>query len=106
MASIAYSDITVTPANPRRISGRQKEILCKMVFGDSALTYPSGGIDLSSAAAQKKFGHTSPLRYLIPVQNQNLTSNVQWIYDPATQKLRGFATNHIPPVVVNDPVTL
>lgn len=106
MASLAYTDLTVTPTGPRRISSRQKEVRCAITFGDSALTYPSGGIDLSSAAAQKKFGGVSPLRWLEPIQPFNLTTGVHWAYNPATQKLQGWVMGNVPPVVINESVTL
>lgn len=108
MTDLAYTDITVTPVDPRNLSGRQREVLCKLVFGDGALTYPSGGIDLSAAAAQAKFGAVTgrPLRYLSPIQDQNLTTGTKWFYDPVTQKLRAFEPTRIPRIVVEEAVTL
>lgn len=103
MTALAASDVTVTVLEQRNISNRQRENLVKVVFGNSTLTYPSGGITLPSAGS---FGFKSPLRYLIPIQDRNLTSLVQWRHDYASGTLRGYGYAHIPPIVVKESVTL
>lgn len=105
MTAIAATDITVTVIEKRNF-GRHRENLVKLVFGDSALTYPSGGIPISTDAFANKCGLPGGLRYLIPVQPQNLTSLVEWHHDYASGTLRGYGHAHIPPIVVNEAVTL
>lgn len=103
MASLAASDITTTVISTRNIASRQKENLVKLVFGDAALTYPSGGIPFPSAAS---LGLKSPLRYLFPVMDRNLTTATKWEADYANSTLRGFHTGQVPPIVYEETVTL
>ncbi len=103
MADLAASDITCTVVTQRNIANRQRENLVKLVFGDSAKTYPSGGIPVPSDA---NLGLTTPLRYLIPVQDRNLTSAIQWRHDYASGTLRGYTNSAVPPIVINESVTL
>src|SRR6476620_8308825 len=99
MPALAASDVTVTVIESRTISNRQRENLVRLTFGDSSKTYPAGGIPLPSAA---NFGFRSPLRYLLPVQDRNLTSLTQYRHDYAAGTLRGYHVGSIPLLVVDE----
>lgn len=101
MASLAASDITVTVLD-RKIYGRQRQNLVKLVFGNSTLTYPSGGVPFPSAAA---LGLKTPLTFLQLFDDSTAASSY-WKPDYANSKLRGFRDGHIPAIVIEEAVTL
>lgn len=103
MTALASSDVTVTVLDRQNVNNRMLKNLVKVQFGDSALTYPSGGVSLPAAS---KFGLRRPLQALIPIQDRNLTSLVEWRHDYASATLRGYGTGHVPSIVIDEAVTL
>ena len=49
MADIAAGDVTYTIVHHRKGEDGRQRVVAKLVFGDGALTYPSGGIPLTKA---------------------------------------------------------
>src|ERR1051325_5444348 len=92
MADLASTDVTITPQaqggapGKALIEGRKRKVLAKVTFGDSALTYPSGGVPLPSYL---KFGMVRNLEYLKIVDGDDGTGIV-WKYDYENKKLRGY----------------
>jgi hypothetical protein len=86
MPAIAAANVTVTVTKETR-TARQRMNVIKIVFGDGALTYPSGGVPLPTTVSS--FG----LRLVI--DSLNLTdgddaSGILWKYDKENHKLRGY----------------
>ncbi len=100
MAAIAASDVTVTLLD-RIITGRQRQNLLRLTFGNSALTYPSGGVPMPAASALG-------LRTIKAVQviGDTSTPGTSWGWDYTNNTLRATRTGHIPPVIVEEAVTL
>lgn len=80
MADLAASDITVTFLNLRRNNGRNFFNL-KLVFGDSAKTYPAGGIPVTIG----NLGCPNIIESL-NIYDDAL-SGYQWKYDATNKKL-------------------
>src|SRR3990167_6781439 len=90
MTAIVAADVTLT-IERRTISGKTRRNRVKIVFGDSALTYPSGGVPMPGFAS---WGMKRNLDYLT-VFDENDASGVIWKYDTTNNKLRGYAMrNH------------
>lgn len=90
MTDLAVSDITVT-IERRTIAGKTRRNRVKLVFGDGALTYPSGGIPMPVAG---NLGMKRNVDFLT-VFDENDASGIVWKYDAANHKLRGYVmTNH------------
>lgn len=83
MADIASTDITVTILNKRRVEGRTFAV-CRLQFGDGALTYGSGGIPLPSG----KFGCPNSLESVRVIDSG--TTGYSWSWDRTNNKLRAF----------------
>lgn len=49
MADIAAGDVTYTIVHHRKGEDGRQRVVAKLVFGDGALTYPSGGVPLTKA---------------------------------------------------------
>lgn len=88
MAALASSDVTIT-VQKTVITGKLRRTRCKIQFGNGALTYPSGGVPLPSAA---KFGLKSRLDYII-LTDSNDASGFIWKYDQENHKLRAWRQN-------------
>ncbi len=82
MADIARGDVTYTMMKATRVP-KQKRNIVKLVFGDGALTYPSGGIPLTLG----KLGLVNELSSLIVFDTVTFVS---WRLDRDDLKLRGF----------------
>ena len=86
MADLASSDVTVTTQpSDVEILGRKKYAICTIVFGDGALTYPSGGVPMPAV------GYFGMLRQIDSLQifDQG-ASGIVWTYDKTNRKLRGY----------------
>lgn len=101
MTALANTDITTTIID-RKWYGKQRQHLVKLVFGNSTLTYPSGGVAFPSAAS---LGLKSPLNFLQILDDVG-TTGTEWKPDYANSKLRAYRSNHIPMIVVAETVTL
>ncbi len=85
MPALAATDVTVTVEQQRR-TARQRNNRTKIVFGDGALTYPSGGVPMPGFGS---FGLKKVLEYLILIDADD-GSGIVWKYDAANNKLRGY----------------
>lgn len=90
MADLASTDVTVTlaagaPHNPRIENGKKK-CLVSIAFGDSTLTYPSGGVPMP---AYTSFGMVRNLETLVSI-DQGSDNAFTVKYDHANQKVRLF----------------
>lgn len=83
MADIAATDVTVTINNQRRVNGRSY-FNVTLVFGNSTLTYPAGGVPITRA----KLGCPNIIESLTVYDKG--TSGYNWSYDTTNQKLVGF----------------
>lgn len=101
MAALASSDITTTILDRRRY-GKQTQALVKLAFGDSSKTYPSGGLALPSASTM---GLSKPL-FAISILDVTDPLGTEWHYDYVAGKLRATRQGHIPPIVLDEAVTL
>lgn len=101
MASLANTDITCTIL-ARSWYGKQRQNLVKLVFGDGALTYPSGGVAFPSAAS---LGLKSPLKFL-QVLDDTGSLAASWMPDYANSKLRGYGNSFVPGIIHSEAVTL
>src|SRR3990167_155932 len=98
MTAIVAADVTLT-IERRAIEGKPRRNRVKIVFGDSALTYPSGGVPMPGFAS---WGMKRNLDYLT-VFDENDASGVIWKYDTTNNKLRGYAMrNHAHKFVIAD----
>src|SRR3990167_3737525 len=90
MTAIVAADVTLT-IERRTISGKTRRNRVKVVFGDSALTYPAGGVPMPAFGS---WGMKRNLDYLT-VFDENDASGVIWKYDTTNNKLRGYSMqNH------------
>ncbi len=103
MTAIASTDVTVTVLDTRFVSPREVRNKVRIVFGNSTLTYPPGGVPMPSDAS---FGLRSPLRKLLPIQDRNTTSAAEWQHDPVANTLRGYQVGAVPYLIVDEAVTL
>lgn len=85
MADLASTDVTIT-VEERTIVKKKRRNRVKIVFGDGALTYPSGGVPMPAFGS---FGFVRNLDFLILIDSSAATGTV-WKYDKANAKLRGF----------------
>lgn len=85
MVALAASDVTVT-VEERTIEGKKRRNRCKIVFGDGALTYPTGGVPLPT---YENWGMTRNLDYIILV-DPNDDIGYHWKYDLDNHKLQGY----------------
>lgn len=85
MADLVAADVTVT-VEDRQIVGKTKRNRVKIVFGDGALTYPSGGVPMPGAS---KFGMVRNLDYLILFDTDSAVG-LLWKYDKVNKKFRGY----------------
>ena len=85
MPAIAAANVTVTVVRVDR-QKKIKENIVKIVFGDGALTYPSGGVPMPAASS---FGLRQQLLELVPVDNDD-SSGFIWKYDRDNNKLRAY----------------
>jgi hypothetical protein len=89
MADIAATDVTVTIKNRNYIRGLGYRARATLAFGDGVLTYPAGGIPLSTSVLGK-------LGVLRSVESFNVEPaigdplGVQWQYDRTDKTLRGY----------------
>ena len=87
MPAIASNNLTLTIENRSiSMSAKQKRNRVKIVFGDGALTYPSGGVPLP---AKESFGMVFSLDFII-LTDQDDSQGILWKYDQANSKLRGY----------------
>lgn len=88
MPALAATDVTVTVQTKVITSGSpsRKRNRCKIVFGDGALTYPSGGVPMPAFG---KFGLKKFLTYLEFFDTDDALG-VIWKYDFENQKLRCY----------------
>lgn len=99
MTALASSDVTVA-INPqdRNILGRIKMNVGMISFGDGALTYPFGGIEMPAIGS---FGMNKEITNL---QILDSADGLVYKYDQANRKIRVFAP--APPVVFEETVTV
>jgi hypothetical protein len=85
MSDLAASDVTVT-VNEVITAGRKHRNDVKIVFGDGALTYPSGGVPMPT------FGSFGMIRNIekLALYDSNDASGIIWKYDKDNHKLRGY----------------
>jgi hypothetical protein len=80
VSNLAATDITVTLLNQRRVNGRV-HLNVQLAFGDSALTYPAGGVPITKA----KLACPNVIESLVVYDSG--TSGYKWTYDAANEKL-------------------
>lgn len=81
MSNIAAGDITYTVKNLRTLGNSKKHNRIQLAFGDSALTYPAGGIPLTKG----KLGCPNTIESLVIVDQG--TSGYQFQFDSTNTKL-------------------
>jgi hypothetical protein len=86
MTALASTDVTVT-ISERRIVGKKRRNLITIAFGNSTLTYPSGGVPMPTYGS---FGMVRQLDFLNLLDQDN-ASGVFWKYDKTNNKLRAYA---------------
>lgn len=89
MTALASSDLTITVEEKQRV-GKKHRNRCKIVFGDGALTYPSGGVPLPAFSG---FGMKRNLDYVI-LSDSNDAVGLVWKYDQANKKLRAYVQGY------------
>lgn len=80
MAALAATDVTVSFLEKRRVEGRSKNNV-QLSFGDGALTYPAGGVPITTG----KLGCPNNLESLLTYGKG--ISTYQWTYDRVNKKL-------------------
>jgi hypothetical protein len=85
MADIVAANVTIT-VERKVIAGKRKRNRVKIAFGDSALTYPTGGVPLPAFG---QFGMKRFLEY-ITLTDANDASGITWKFDQENKKLRAF----------------
>lgn len=83
MAAIAASDVVYTLQNQEITGGGYSKKVMKIVFGDGALTYPSGGVPLTKG----KMGVPNAVRSLKLIDPDDSNGYV-YKYDFANNKIR------------------
>lgn len=83
MADLAAGDLTYTLVKSRKEESSHKVINLTVAFGNSALTYPSGGIPLTSA----KLGTPNHIVDLI-IDGPASADGLVYKYDKANNKIR------------------
>jgi hypothetical protein len=91
MAAIAATNVTITCNREDMAIAGQRRGLATIAFGNSALTYPSGGVPMPAIG---NFGMVRDLNMKIFDPGG---SGIVWQYDKTNNKLRGF----IPGVTVS-----
>lgn len=86
MADIAASDLTYTVQKTAKMEDGRRRSNVKIAFGDGALTYPSGGIPLSSLSGA---GFPNVVAEVV-LMDANDASGISWKYDYENNKLRGY----------------
>lgn len=87
MADIAASDITYTMQGKlAKLDDSRRQAVIKIAFGNGSLTYPSGGIPLSSLSSH---GFPNAIAQVVLMDN-NDGSGITWKYDYENNKLRGY----------------
>lgn len=87
MPDLVAADVIVTVEKQVKFqSGQQKRQAVKLVFGDGAKTYPSGGVPLPAAVS---FGLVKQLEFL-SLYDSNDGGGIMWKYDRENKKLRGW----------------
>jgi len=83
MPNLVATDITVTVVNDDLTGGtaHKRRLVCKLAFGDSVLTYPSGGVPVSIG----NLGCPNVIESLKVFDSG--TSGYRWTYDTANKKL-------------------
>lgn len=84
MAGIASTDVTYSVQSSSIDNQSRKSVIASIAFGDSALTYPSGGVALLKA----KLGLPNSIQSLKIFDKG--TSGYEFSYDSANEKLRMF----------------
>lgn len=90
MADFAASDVAVTIEKQtilRGSPGGQRRNIVKIVFGDGALTYNTGGVPMPAAA---KFGMLKHVDFIQIFQNSITTVAYIWTWDKTNNKLLGI----------------
>ena len=100
MAALVAANVTVTN-NELKILGQKRHVDVTITFGDSVLTYPSGGVPLPTFAS---FGLVRNLNYIL-ISGNDSASGVFWKYDKTNQKLRAYRTPGFTPAGTNATVT-
>lgn len=103
MATLAGTDYTVTILSTRRIAPAQKEVIAKLVFGDSSKLYPAGGMPQPTAA---QLGFSTPIRSISIDQNRNTTTGTHWNWDQTNSVFHGWHQGYTPYIIVEEAVTL
>lgn len=85
MAAIAATDLTYTIERTDKTPGKMQRSRVKIVFGDGALTYPSGGVPLTAG----KMGCPNYVNAVTVVDSDD-ASGIVWKWDAANNKLRGY----------------
>ena len=91
MVAIAASDVTYTINfnAAAGLDGNRRNI--KIVFGDGALTYPAGGVPLTSAS----MGCPNGIQSFVIEENSAAVTTV-WKYDVSGNTLRGYDLDDVP----------
>lgn len=98
MTALAATDVTIV-VQSRVIKGLDREHLVKITFGDSALTYPTGGVPMPAFG---KFGFFQQLKYLRLI-DPNDGVGLVWKYDREGKALRAWqspAETHVHDILV------
>jgi hypothetical protein len=86
MADIAASDLTYTVQKTSKMEDGRRRTNMKIAFGNGSLTYPSGGIPLSSLSSH---GFPNVVAEVL-LMDANDASGINWKYDYENNKLRGY----------------
>lgn len=84
MADIAASNITYTIVNSRKLADSRNSNLCRLAFGNGALTYPASGIPITKG----KLGCPTIIESMAIVDKG--VSGYSFMYDQSAEKIVMF----------------
>ena len=100
MTALASTDVTVTvAAADRHVLGKLRMASGSIAFGDGALTYPNGGVEMPAISA---FGMSKEVQNLSIVDDSGY--GLLYKYDQTNRKIQIFAP--APPIVHEEVVTV
>lgn len=92
MADLTSANVVITPQtngmgnSKYRIEGNKRKVVCKVVFGNGALTYPANGVPMPAATSFGMYRNLDTLSIL----DQSNADGIVWKWDYANKKLRGY----------------
>ena len=100
MADIAAGDVTYTLVNKQVLDSSYKKFVFTIAFGDSSLTYPSGGIPLTKASLGCPNAITN-----LTLFGDGSADGMIYKYDAANNKIRMYRSAGFTPAGTNALVT-